>query len=88
MSDRVPASITIGGQLPAALIEDLITAINEEGLSLEYDRGPIGADEIAGGEPLTLYANEVAWGCFHVLEDFCQEHQLPYRRWHGAYAGS
>lgn len=88
MADRVPASITIGGKLSSTLIEQLIEAINEEGLTPEYDGGTFSADEHANGEHLTLYGNEVAWGSFNTLEAFCREHRLAYRRWHGAYAGA
>lgn len=35
MADRVSASITIGGNLPAALLPDLLAAIEQEGLSTE-----------------------------------------------------
>lgn len=75
-ADRVSASITIGGKLPTMMIEQLFDAINEEGLSLEYDGGPVTADEYASGEHLQLYVNEVAWGSFDTLEAFCRQHGL------------
>lgn len=88
MADRVSASITIGGKIRAELVEALVDAINEEGLSFEYDGGPITADEIAFGEPLELFATQVAWGAFDTLEDFCRAHDLPYSRWYEACAGA
>ena len=77
MADRVSASITLGGKLPSASTDELITAINDEELTLEYDGEPFSAGELVSGEPLTLYAHEVAWGTFDVLEAFCHQHHLP-----------
>jgi hypothetical protein len=37
------------------------------------------------GEPLELFANEVAWGKVEALETFCHDHGLPYRFWAGGF---
>ena len=87
MADRVSASITIGGALVAALLPDLLAAIQSEGLSTEWDGEPFAADQLASGEPVRLMAHEVAWGRFEELEAFCVTHGLPFARWSGAYAG-
>jgi hypothetical protein len=85
MADRVSASITIGGTLPAALLPDLLAAIECEGLSTEWDGAPFAADQLPTDGPLALMAHEVAWGRFAALEGFCVEHGLPFARWSGAY---
>lgn len=87
MADRVSASITIGGDLPAALLPELLDRIAFEGLSTEWDGEPFSADQLPTDEPLRLMAHEVAWGRFEPLESFCVEHGLPFARWSGAYAG-
>lgn len=87
MADRVSASITIGGTLPAALLPELLDLIAFEGLSTEWDGEPFDAAELPTDEPLRLMAHEVAWGRFEQLEAFCAEHGLPFARWSGAYAG-
>jgi hypothetical protein len=87
MADRVSASITIGGTLPADLLPDLLAAIECEGLSTEWDGPPFAADQLPADGPLALMAHEVAWGCFRELEAFCVENRLPFARWSGSYAG-
>ena len=88
MADRVSATITIGGISLPSLVDALVETINAEGLSLEWDGGAITPADLAIGKPMTLYANEVAWGAFNMLEDFCRKHGLAYRRWYGSYSGS
>lgn len=87
MADRVSASITIGGDLPAALLPELLDLITFEGLSTDWDGEPFGAAQLPTDEPLRLMAHEVAWGRFEQLEAFCIKHNLPFARWSGAYAG-
>lgn len=87
MSDRVSASITIGGTLPATLRPDLLAAIESEGLSTEWDGEPFAARQLPADGPLMLMAHEVAWGRFEELEAFCVANGLPFARWSGAYAG-
>lgn len=88
MADRVSASITIGGILPAALLPDLLAAIECEGLSTEWDGAPFAADQLPTDGPLALMAHEVAWGRFEELEAFCVENCLPFARWAGACPGA
>ncbi|MBB6125404.1 hypothetical protein [Sphingobium subterraneum] len=87
MADRVSASITIGGTLSATLLPDLLAAIENEGLSTQWDGEPFAADQLVPNEPLALMAHEVAWGHFSELEVFCIEQGLPFARWSGAYHG-
>ena len=88
MADRVSAQITIGGTLPASALPELIAAIQDEGLSIEYDGEPFQTGEVASGEALTLCGHEVAWGTFRILEAFCRTHRLAYSRWYGACSGA
>ncbi|MBJ7441932.1 MAG: hypothetical protein JHD35_23345 [Sphingopyxis sp.] len=85
MADRVSASITIGGNLPAALRDRFIAVIQSEGLSTEWDGEPFAPSDLPDGKPLELMAHEVAWGRFEELETFCIELGLPFARWSGAH---
>ena len=87
MADRVSASITIGGTLPAALLPVLLATIDFEGLSTEWDGEPFTADQLPENGPLRLMAHEVAWGRFEELEAFCIANGLPFARWSGGYGG-
>lgn len=87
MADRVSASITIGGTLSATLLPDLLAAIENEGLSTDWDGEPFVADQLVLNEPLMLMAHEVAWGHFGELEVFCIEQGLFFARWSGASHG-
>ncbi len=87
MADRVSASITIGGQLAAALLPDFLAAVAADGLSTEWDGEPFAPVQLPCAAPLRLMAHEVAWGRFETLEDFCVKNALPFTRWSGAYVG-
>lgn len=87
MADRVSASITIGGILPAALLPGLLALIAREGLSTEWEGEPFAADQLREGEALHLMSHEVAWGRFEDLEAFCIANGLPFARWSGACGG-
>ena len=87
MADRVSASITIGGALPSALMPDLISLIEQQGLSTEWDGEAFTASDLTWNAALELMAHEVAWGRFEALEAFCVKNALPFSRWSGAYSG-
>ncbi|PZU06524.1 MAG: hypothetical protein DI605_18965 [Sphingomonas sp.] len=87
MADRVSATITIGGTVPAALLADFIALVVGEGLSTEWDGPEFAESELRGDDPLQLMAHEVAWGRFEELEAFCAANALPFARWSGAYGG-
>ena len=88
MSDRVSASITIGGVVPAAHREELFAIIELEGLCLDWEGTAFTADRIEHRKPLDLMAYEVPWGRFERLEQFCVNHGLAYQRNSGACPGS
>ena len=87
MADRVSASIIIGGTLDAAEFEELADLIASEDLAIEWDGEPFEPHHHVPGEPLRLFAHEVAGGSFGDLESWCLSHGLPFVRWCGGYPG-
>lgn len=87
MADRVSATITIGGNLPADQLLEFATVIHGEGLSMEWDGEDFALSQLVPDSSLTLMAHEVAWGRFEDLEAFCAAENMPYVRWSGAYGG-
>lgn len=87
MADRVSASIVVGGMISAPDYAELSEIIANEGLSIEWDGEAFEPEHRTVGEPLRLYAHEIAWGRFQTLEAWCVEKKLPFVRWSGAYAG-
>lgn len=85
MADRVSASIELGGTLSALTYSELCETIESEGLSTEWDGEPFEADHRTEGDSLRLYAHEVAWGKFEMLEAWCVTMGLPFVRWSGSY---
>ncbi len=86
MVDRVSLSITIGGDLAAALRDDLVACIQSEGLALDYDGEDFSAEDFPADGSLCLYAHEVAYGRADELEGFCVAQGLPFVRWSGGSA--
>lgn len=87
MADRVSASIVLGGTISASEYAELADIIASEGLSTEWDGGRFDPTHRSIGEPLRLYAHDVAWGCLSLLETWCIDHKLPFSRWCGGCAG-
>ena len=87
MADRVSASITLGGTISPAHYAELAAPIIDEGLSTEWDGEPFAPHQLTPGEPLQLYADEVAWGRFGQLGEWCAEHGVPFARWADGYPG-
>lgn len=85
MADRVSASIVIGGDLTVDDFAELTQILADEGLSTEWDGEPFEPEHRTLGEPLRLYAHEVAWGRFETLEPWCYEHGIAFARWAGGY---
>ena len=78
-------SITIGGDLAASDRDRFVTAVADEGLSIEWDGPCFDAAQLPDGEPLRLFAHEVAWGRLDGLEALCLDLALPFVRWSGGY---
>ena len=87
MADRVSASIVIGGPLTASDYAELTEIVADEGLLIEWDGERFESGHRTVGEPLSLYAHEVAWGRFEELEAWCVEKKLTFSRWSGGYGG-
>jgi hypothetical protein len=87
MADRVSASITVGGALTKTQYLDLAGIIADEGLSVERDGDRFDPQHRKVGEPLSLYAHEVASGRFENLESWCVDNGLPFVRCSGACPG-
>lgn len=84
MGDRVSVSITIGGRLPAALVDDFVCLLQAERLSTEWGGELFDRDQFPQDEPLRLFAHEVRNGEIGEVEDFCCSNDLPFVRWSGA----
>lgn len=87
MANRVSASITLGGTLTPAHFLELADLIAAEGLATEWDGETFEPDHRTPGEPLQLFAHEVPWGRFDVLEAWCVMNGVPFARWAGGYPG-
>ncbi len=87
MADRVSASIVIGGELDAPAFAELAELIAAERLAVEWDGDPFEPEHRVDGEPLRLFAHEVAGGRFEEIEDWCVMHRVPFVRWCGGYSG-
>lgn len=85
MADRVSASITLGGTVNPSSDAELATIIADEGLSIEWDGEPFDPSHRIEGEPLRLFAHEVACGRFETLETWCVANGVPFTRWSGGY---
>jgi hypothetical protein len=88
MSDRVSASISVGGILPRLLHPEFVQIIQSEGLKTDWDGLAFMREELIEGKPLDLMAYDVAWGRFDILEQYCVDHALAYRRSSGGFSGS
>lgn len=87
MVDRVSASIEIGGAISREDFSALSVVIADEGLAAEWDGEPFEAEHHIAGQSLRLFAHEVAWGRFDLLEARCRDLGLAYARWSGGNGG-
>lgn len=74
--------------MPRSLLDELTRTIHDEDARLDWEGEPFAVDAIPTDALLELMADEVAWGYFERLEQFCRNHGLVYVRWSGGYAGS
>ena len=88
MGERYPGQITIGGKLPAALLEEFLSELNSAGARTGgYDGDPFHAADADGlrgalddDGHLVLADAEASYGQFEELEAFCVEHGIPFDR--------
>lgn len=79
MSEYMGMTITIGGTLPASLIEEFLKVINDE---LSIESGPSTEEDLRKGtkrkkKPIKWYAQS-NYGQCDDLKAFCKEHGLSY----------
>ena len=89
MSEWIAAEIWIGGKIPAALVPELCRLIGEE-TALECGEAafePTAARELMkarrnehGTLLLHLVDDQARWGQFEALEQFLEQHGVPFRR--------
>lgn len=90
MPEEISAHITIGGRFPRVLVPELCQLICEEGVGLDWCGKafePVGEQDLlaavdAYSRNLRLFADCAAWGEFQSLEQFLEEHQIPFDRHH------
>jgi len=80
MSDRAPASITIGGTLPLILLSSLVAAIEIDNGRADWEGEPVEEGAIESGQILEVFATELRGGIFEDIECFCLQHKLPFVR--------
>jgi hypothetical protein len=84
--DHFPGDITIGGLVPAALVNELCLAIREAGVGGDWDAGGFepynAADLLAGLQRghLWLCHCSATGGMFDELEKFLQQHGIAFDR--------
>jgi hypothetical protein len=88
MSDRVSASISIGGAVTPDQWAALLKLIEAEDLRTEWDGPAFTASTPLEASALHLFAHEVPWGRFEALEQYTCNEGVAYRRWSGGYPGS
>jgi len=88
MADRYYASITIGGEFPAALLDELPSDLT--GLKIETGgsdhRNYLEECAETGTNP-TFYDEHANWGMFESLEDWLIEHDIDFNRTSGQFYG-
>ena len=90
MADHFPGEIHIGGPIPRTLLNKLLRAIVDEGVSLESYGGPDADAEalrkaFQEGSIVHLYADQARYGMFAVLEQLLVDHQVPFDRFSEAF---
>ena len=88
MSDRFPGEITIGGKLPAGLLEAFLGVVSSSGAKVGgYEGAAFDATTADGlrevldeNGHLFLVDDEARYGQFEKLEAFCVQHGIPFDR--------
>jgi hypothetical protein len=87
MAERMAAEIHVGGKITPELAEELCGCICTAGVQPEYGGGhlePQNIEELLqaqDGDHLRFYDDEATWGEFADLEEFLQEHGIPFNRY-------
>ena len=88
MADCMPACIALGGKVPGRVVNQLCTAIQAEGLSLDWGDSPFAPasdvdllnarQEQNGALVLWLCDDQARWGRFGDLEAFLVKQQIEF----------
>jgi hypothetical protein len=92
VGNRVSASIVIGRQAPAHLLDAFCQVIEDERLGPDWGDSFDSRDELVaylrnGLDGVDLFGTEVNGGEFDTLQGFCAEHGLAYRLTYDGYGG-
>lgn len=90
MGDRTSVAIEIGGTLQRSALAELVTAANEDGLSLDWSGAELTEDNIIAGiaeGTLFLTVSESYTDIRHLVS-LCAKHGLVWRKSWDAYPGS
>lgn len=87
MAERVPVSIKIGGTLTPSQYAELTRIARRGSLTTEWGGECFQPEDRIDGQPLSLYAEEVAGGSYDELEAWCIRQGLPFVRWSGGCSG-
>jgi hypothetical protein len=87
MADCFPGEITIGGKIPAALLQEFLGELNSTGAKVGAYDGPAFACKTAAdlrqvldeNGRLFLASDRAPNGQFAEMEDFCVRHGIPHR---------
>jgi hypothetical protein len=88
MADRFAGEITIGGNVPAALLEEFLEEVRSTGALVgDYEGSPFEATSaeqlrqaLDGSGHLNLVDAEAHYGMFEELEGFLCAHDIPFDR--------
>lgn len=91
MGDYYSGSITIGGRVPAELLEEFMTLLKEEEVTLNWGGisfSPTSSDEIVHAlSPdgyLEFYNDDLRNGCYETLEEWLRTHRIGFIRSSGS----
>lgn len=93
MSERYAANIVIGGNLPRNQLPELLKAVREAAVSIEWSEPPLDPQSeqdllsaIEEGQ-LWLCDDQTRYGEFPELETTCRKLRLSYTLWSEGYCG-
>ena len=91
MGDYYSGSITIGGHIPAQLLQEFCDILKEEGVTIQYgdiDFAPTTADDIRNvlnpDRHLEFHNDQLRNGCYEALERWLERHRIGFIRWSGS----
>lgn len=79
MGEYIPASIQLGGRLPEAKVDELISLLNDKSLyEHTIEQAPPSRENLAS----EFLNAEINYGNLDELLNFARENQLDYHYWH------